>query len=92
MNYYCSSDLGRLDYLGHITGTWNKPTRYLGVDVRHQQVDPGERLAQMGNGARAKFETWLKKRAPYAKHSHFPDSDAEYEYYQMLYCNENIGQ
>jgi hypothetical protein len=85
-------DLGRLDYLGHITGTWDRPIRYLGVGVRHQQADPGERLAQMGNGAWAKFETWLKTRAPLAKHSHFPDEDSEYEYYQMLFCNEHVQQ
>jgi hypothetical protein len=73
--------------LGHVTGTWDAPVRYLDVNVRHQQRDPGERLSQLGDAARDDCKAWLALWAPHAKHTHFPDEDAEHEYYQMLYCD-----
>lgn len=81
-------DLGRLDYLGHRTGIWDKPIRFLDVGVRHSQADPSERRAQLSDAAQAGFKTWLAEHAPHAKHSHFPDQDAEYNYWEMVYCDE----
>jgi hypothetical protein len=86
-------DLGRLDYLGHATGTWDRPLRYLDSGVRHSAVDPGERLEQLGPQADEAFKRWAAAgNAPaHIKHSHFPDDDAEYNYWQMVYCNAHRG-
>lgn len=85
-------DLGRLDELGWRTKTWLDPIRYMGGDTRHSQADPGERLDQLGGDHWDKCKLWIQKQAPHAKHSHFPDDDAEYEYYQMLYCDAQRPQ
>lgn len=85
-------DLGRLDHLGYATGTWDMPIRYLDVNQRHNQRDPGERVSQAGPTAKAGFDAWLQKHAPHAKHTHFPDDDAEHEYWQMIYCDELRGK
>lgn len=82
-------DLGRLDYLGQLrTGAFDRPVRYMDVGVRHGQADPSERLEQLGAGAEAKFEAWLKEKAPGVKHTHLPDDDAEHSYWQQVYCDE----
>ena len=84
-------DLGRLDHLGHTTGTWDTPTRHLGVGVRHNAMDPSERMEQLGPDAEADFKAYLAIAAPHVKHSHYPDDDAEYCYYMQLYCDMHRG-
>ncbi len=68
------------------------PVRYLDVNKRHNQRDPGERLSQAGSVAKAGFAAWLQQRAPHAKHTHFPDDDAEQLYWQMVYCDTLRGK
>jgi hypothetical protein len=84
------SDLGRLEFLGWSTGVWDRPIRYLGGTTRHSVADPNERLAQLGPGAKTRFKEWLRVRAPHAALSHWPDEDAVYAYWQMVFCDENI--
>jgi hypothetical protein len=79
-------DVGRLDYLGYVLGVWAEPIRYFGVNVRHGCVDPSERLDQVD--ADDDFKAWVAKVAPHARHSHYPDDDAEYNYWQMVYFDK----
>jgi hypothetical protein len=85
--FWDDSDLGRLDELGYRTGTWADPIRYLTTEKRHQLRDPGERLDMLGPKASEDCKKWIAEQCPHAKHSHFPDDDAEYEYWQQLYCD-----
>lgn len=78
-------DAGRLDELGHRTGTWTFPTRFLGTTTRHYMSDPGERMEQIG--AEDAFKAWLADLHPDVQHSHYPDDDAQYNYWQMIYCD-----
>lgn len=85
-------DLGRLDVLGMLlTGTFQLPIRFCDVGVRHSTADPSERLEQLGAGAEADFEAWLKARALGVKHTHLPDDDAEHSYWMMVYCDRRRG-
>jgi hypothetical protein len=80
-------DIGRINHLGHITGTMQNELRYLGSKTRHSLVDPSERLDQMG--ADDACAVWMKKNHPTVKHTHFPDDDAEEAYWQMVYCKQH---
>jgi hypothetical protein len=85
-----SFDIAHLDAFGERTGTWTGPLQELDVGSYHSISDPSERLAALGPGARDAFEAWLSRLAPDVRHSHVACKDAEYIYYQMLYCNEQI--
>jgi len=79
-------DLGRLDHLGYALGVWPEPLRYFGIGVRHGCSDPSERLDQLD--AYDDFKAWMAEVAPHARHSHYPDDDAEYLYWKMVYCDK----
>lgn len=87
-------DIGRLDHLGHATGTWNNTMRYLGGTTRHYQVDPSERFEQLVPGAARHYESWLYERGGRTRRlletTHFPDDDAEQAYHLQVFCDENL--
>ena len=87
-------DIGRLDHLGHITGTWNNTIRYLGGTTRHSLVDPSERFEQLVPGAARYYEGWAYERGGRTRRllepTHFPDDDAEQIYYLQLFCDEHL--
>jgi hypothetical protein len=61
----------------------------MGGVTRHYQMDPSERVNQMGDHAYDHFLSWMKENHSDLQHTHLPDDDAEHTYWQMIYCNEH---
>lgn len=81
-------DLGRASHLGWTVGVWNLPIRFFDIGVYHSARDPRERFDMLTKKEKAYFKNkWLPLNAPGVQHTHFPDDDAEYVYYKMLYCD-----
>jgi GNAT superfamily N-acetyltransferase len=87
-------DIGRLDHLGHVTGTWDNTLRYLGVGVRHWMVDPSERFEQLVPGAARHYQRWAFAEGGGTNRlltaTHFPDDDAEQAYYLQRFCDKHL--
>lgn len=85
-------DIGRLDQLLYKLGVCPDPIRYLGTETRHSCDDASERIAQLSDGAWDACEAWIMEKAPHSVHSHFPDEDAEHEYWQLQWLAQHEGQ
>lgn len=86
-------DIGRLQYLGHMTRTIPFGIRFMGHDqlgqmARHSSEDPSERVTQIGDKAYGDFLTWLHQNHPEVKHTHLPDDDAEQVYWEHIWCDQ----
>lgn len=82
-------DLGRLSHLGWAAGVMKMPLRFFESNVYHSACDPGERFDMLTNKEKKYFKSaWLPANAPDVVYTHFPDDDAEYLYYKMLYCDQ----
>jgi hypothetical protein len=78
-------DLGRLSHLGHVTGTWTNVVEMLDTETRFSTEDPSGRCEEYCSTST--FEEWLKKMGyGHVVHDHYPDHGAEYNCYQMLFC------
>lgn len=88
-------DLGRLDYVGFASGVFTHQIRYMGFEgqkMRHFQVDPSERMAQIGPKAYDEFSAWLTENHSeiIQTNTHFPDYDAEKTYWAQIWCDSKL--